>query len=533
MMRRSRKKPAQNKLAPLAAHLTPIIQRLRRLALVGQGTALALRLVALIVFAKAAGIMLTGGAGILPYLSFALVSLSGAVTASLIAARFSSQAEQVAAREVIGIYEGFAARAPVATAADMPAGELVMRVERHPEACASALVSIPNAKTMASLGALLTLTVIACVHWPSAIVLLSSLPLMIVAMIIVGKLTKRQADRQEEALHKLSARFADKVRCLPTILSADAVARERDRLGDDLRTYRDRAADVLRFAFMNSTVLDAFQAIGIAVLAISTALGILGQPTLVGFAGIGLTQGLIVLVLASEVYAPLRKYAEFYHKMSEGKTALEAVDPLVEAVPSHDARIPAEHFALRGAVSSIAGPYPDITLPKVGLVVISGPSGCGKTCLLRLLAGVEPADYGQVFRAAGGQAWAAADGYLGGYRLRDVFGRSARDRLAALAMQSDPRFADGGDTRIGLGAVALSGGQRLRLSVGAALASRAQTIFCDEPTAKLDDFGAQSIRDLLKEVAQERLVIAASHDRALIAAADVEVALEHRERIAT
>ena len=40
-----------------------------------------------------------------------------------------------------------------------------------------------------------------------------------------------------------------------------------------------------------------------------------------------------------------------------------------------------------------------LTLPGRGVVGLTGPSGCGKTTLLRVLAGLEPVETGDVYLA--------------------------------------------------------------------------------------------------------------------------------------
>jgi ATP-binding cassette subfamily C protein CydD len=62
----------------------------------------------------------------------------------------------------------------------------------------------------------------------------------------------------------------------------------------------------------------------------------------------------------------------------------------------------------------------------------------------------------------------------------------------------------------------LSGGERRRIGLVRAIASNRPILLLDEPTADLDAATARLVVDLLERVARERLVIAATHDAALV-----------------
>ena len=58
----------------------------------------------------------------------------------------------------------------------------------------------------------------------------------------------------------------------------------------------------------------------------------------------------------------------------------------------------------------------------------------------------------------------------------------------------------------------LSGGQRQRVALARALVKDFKVLFCDEPTASLDDENASIVASCLKAISKDRLVIAATHD---------------------
>jgi ABC-2 type transport system ATP-binding protein len=125
-----------------------------------------------------------------------------------------------------------------------------------------------------------------------------------------------------------------------------------------------------------------------------------------------------------------------------------------------------------------------------------GPSGCGKTTLLRAIVGTQRIRSGTVtvlglpagcreLRSRVGYVTQAPSVYLD-LRVREnlayfaaLVGAGAAEVDAALR---DVGLADRGDDLVGQ----LSGGQRARVSLAAALLSRPDVLILDEPTVGLD-----------------------------------------------
>jgi len=158
-------------------------------------------------------------------------------------------------------------------------------------------------------------------------------------------------------------------------------------------------------------------------------------------------------------------------------------------------------------------------------VAVVGPSGCGKSSLLRLVAGLLRADAGTV-RVLGRDLRAmsprALDRFRGeriglveqGFHLLDDF--TARENLLlgmrfgrAIAAREQPARAAELLRRVGLEALAgerppdLSYGERQRVAIVRALASRPAIILADEPTAALDAAAADDVVTLIGELAHE------------------------------
>ncbi len=159
-------------------------------------------------------------------------------------------------------------------------------------------------------------------------------------------------------------------------------------------------------------------------------------------------------------------------------------------------------------------------------VACIGPSGCGKSTLVHLIAGIIKPISGEV-RVAGEHLSAMSDAARRRFRLQHiglVFQEfelleylSARENAMLQArLLGDSSLADaaavvgslaqhlGISGILGRGPRRLSQGERQRVAMCRALATKPSVILCDEPTGNLDPHATQNTLDLLLSHARER-----------------------------
>ena len=146
---------------------------------------------------------------------------------------------------------------------------------------------------------------------------------------------------------------------------------------------------------------------------------------------------------------------------------------------------------------------------------VVGASGIGKTTLLRLIAGLEVPDDGEVL---------IQDDAVVSYAFQEprLFpGLSVMENVRAV----DPE-RDGQAILEALNLLAeadhypasLSGGMKKRAGLARALSKKADIYLIDEPTAGQDALHSEAVADVIRNYTSESLCIVSTHDAELIAA---------------
>ncbi len=177
-----------------------------------------------------------------------------------------------------------------------------------------------------------------------------------------------------------------------------------------------------------------------------------------------------------------------------------------------------------------------IEFRKNEFVSILGPSGCGKTTLLNIVGGLDRYTSGDIqidnvsTKEYDDVDW---DTYRN-RRIGFVFQsynliphmnilKNVAMSLTLAGVESEERKTRALEAlrKVGLEAQAkkkpnqLSGGQMQRVAIARALVNNPEIILADEPTGALDSESGIQVMDLLKEVAEDRLVIMVTHNPTL------------------
>ncbi|MFT3758530.1 thiol reductant ABC exporter subunit CydD [Thauera sp.] len=389
---------------------------------------------------------------------------------------------------------------------------------------------------------------VASQSWVAALILIFAAPLIPLFMAIVGWRARAASEEQLAEMGGMNAFMLDRLRGLGTLRALGAVDASAQSLRQHAETLRQRTMRVLRIAFLSSAVLELFSALGVAMVAVYVGFHLLGTlPFGAWGQQLSLGQALFVLLLAPAFFEPLRELSAVWHDRAAGEAALDALEslchqaaPIVGSIEAGGtpSAAPAE-VEIAGIEVRAPGSETRLTLLSLRVeagehVALWSPSGSGKSVLLAQLAGLVPAERGEIridgqpLNAENAAALRSRMAWMGqrahvfaASMQRNVsLGRShigadeirAASEQAALGAVLQARAA----ASLGEGGCGLSGGEVLRLALARLAVNReAGLLLVDEPTAHLDPATAQQITDGLLHIARGRTLIVATHDARL------------------
>ena len=397
------------------------------------------------------------------------------------------------------------------------------------------------------------LGLVASIDMQSALLMLVTLPLVPVFMWLVGRYTAERTRERWLALRLLSMHFLDVVRGLPTLRAFNRSRAQELTIAEVGESYRRATMASLRVGFLSGSVLELAATLGVALVAVTVGVRLVGG-------GLGLQAGLTVLVLAPELYAPLRQLGAQYHASADGVAVADRIFGLLDApasVPSAGARPAPSPATATTRLERVGFAYParpalvldgfDLELRPGETVALVGPSGSGKSTVAALLLGLAAPASGGVTVGGVDLATCALDSWrqhvawvpqrpaiVSGTVSENIrLGRpealAGEVRDAAVLAGADAfvrSLPHGYEAVIGDGGRQLSPGERRRIALARAFLRRAPLVVLDEPTADLDRKSADVIAEAIRRFPAETTVLLIAHRPELVRHADRIVAIE-------
>jgi ABC-type transport system involved in cytochrome bd biosynthesis fused ATPase/permease subunit len=382
---------------------------------------------------------------------------------------------------------------------------------------------------------------------------------------LVGRASMSLAADRWRQVENLGCQIADLFDGLPVLRAFGRTADYRARMARTNEALGQSSTRVLRVAFLSALVLDTLGSVSVALVAVPLGLRLLAGQ-------VHLAAALAVLIIAPEVFLPLRRASAEFHESTEGLAASARALAMIGAAPGaalgtrpgaalvgaslvDPARAAVE---LRSVTVELPGREipllrnANLTISPGEKVVLLGPSGTGKSTVISLLLAFASPRSGQVtvggkdLRDVEAASWRRLITYLPerptllsaslaeNLRLADP-AASEDDLVRALAQAGAPELladlADGWRTRLGDGGRPVSAGERQRIALARVFLRPRSLYLLDEPTVHLDHAAEGHVLEGLRRALDGKSALIVSHRPAALSLADRALIIREGELV--
>lgn len=231
--------------------------------------------------------------------------------------------------------------------------------------------------------------------WPSALLVVITVPLVPMFAILIGKHTAERVAEAADAEQRLSGHLLELVRALPILSAFRRAGAQAETVRKISERHRRTTLKTLKVAFASAFALELIATLSVALVAV-----VIGVRLVSG--ELPLAIGLGVLILVPECYQPLRAVGAAFHASEDGVEAVRRVaDVLAEPLPPNGSGATTKgEIDVRGLrVARRGGFAPDgetFSVRPGEITWLRAPSGGGKSTTLATLLGFVQAHDGTI-----------------------------------------------------------------------------------------------------------------------------------------
>lgn len=380
------------------------------------------------------------------------------------------------------------------------------------------------------------------VDWKASLVLLICVPLIPLSIVAVQKFAKRLLNKYWGIYTELGDSFLENLQGLTTLKIYQADEQKAGEMDEESQRFRRITMKVLTMQLNSTSVMDIIAYGGAAVGMI---------VTLREFAAgnLGIAGALMIILLASEFFIPLRLLGSFFHIAMNGMAASDKIFALLD-LPEPKEKT---GVLVGGPLSIQAGEvrfsYEEdreilkgvsLEFPAGSFTSLVGTSGCGKSTIAGILMGRNQNYQGSI--------------RINGQELSEISEKSLMERITLVSHNSylfkgtvrenlkmgKPDASDeemnqvlekvnllgflnaqeGLDTQLLEKGSNFSGGQCQRLALARALLHDSPVYIFDEATSNIDMKSEEMIMEVIHRLAKTKTVILISHRLANVKGSD-------------
>ncbi|MEY3650476.1 MAG: hypothetical protein RL370_1179, partial [Actinomycetota bacterium] len=155
----------------------------------------------------------------------------------------------------------------------------------------------------------------------SSLIAVLTLPLIPLFGALIGRYTAESVSKKWRTLGSLSSYFEDSLRGFITLKIFGRHATQSSRIEEMGDKYTRETMKVLTVSFLSALALELAATISVALIAVTIGIRLVNDS-------IDFTSALTILILAPEVYFPVRNAASLFHASTDGTQALEKLQEI-------------------------------------------------------------------------------------------------------------------------------------------------------------------------------------------------------------
>lgn len=393
------------------------------------------------------------------------------------------------------------------------------------------------------------------VSWKASLVLLICVPLIPISIVAVQKMAKRLLNKYWGIYTELGDSFLENLQGLTTLKIYRSDEKKAEEMDEESQRFRRITMKVLTMQLNSTSVMDIIAYGGAAAGMIVTL-----SEFMKGY--LSLHGALMMILLASEFFIPLRLLGSFFHIAMNGMAASDKIFALLdlpepEAASEEldggkiDITFTGVHFSYETDREILKGI--DMEFPASSFTAVVGTSGCGKSTAAAILMGRNKGYTGSV-KVQGKELSDIREDSLMDHitlvshnsylfkgtveeNLRmgkpDASEAEMREALMKVNLWGFLQAQQGLATPVAEKGGNFSGGQCQRLAIARALLHDTPVYVFDEATSNIDAESEEMIMDVIRSLAETKTVILISHRLANVVESDRIYMLEDGQAVET
>ncbi|MGL4796644.1 MAG: ABC transporter ATP-binding protein/permease [Paraclostridium sp.] len=395
--------------------------------------------------------------------------------------------------------------------------------------------------------------VVSFISIKAAIVLLLCVPLIPISIIAVMKFAKKLLSKYWNVYTNLGDSFLENLQGLTTLKIFDLDEEKNEEMNKEAENFRNITMKVLSMQLNSINIMDLI-AFGGAATGILIAINEFSQGR------ITLGGVLIIILLSSEFFIPLRLLGSYFHVAMNGMAASDKIFDLLDTNVTKEEKLSKEEVELLKdiniEVKNVNFSYDkerkvlnniDIFVPKNKMIALVGESGCGKSTVTNLLLKQRKVDSGEItlnginINYIPFELLTKKIGFIN--HSAYIFNGSIEDNIRMGKYDANEREINEAlkkanlytfvnslpnklKTNVGEGGSMLSGGQKQRLALARTIISNPEIYIFDEATSNIDVESEEKIWKSIYELSSKKTVIVISHRLANVKNADIIYVLD-------